>query len=313
MRTWRVGTFSMGLSLIMLGVMLFISQWFGFKLLHVMVSWWPLILVVLGVEILLYLLKAKEENPFLKYDFLSIIFVGVLGTVGIGFALLSSTGLIDKAEAALEREYKTFDLPVLDQSLNETISRVVVNTNNHPITIEGTSGKEISMFGTYEAYTGSKEALVKRSEDYVSVQQKGDTLYVNVKGLPTDHGIFSYHSSLSGTLLVPNDIKLEVNSEFNQVTIKPRLLVSEWSVAQASHVSVQLQEKSNVLLSAVDVQHMEGDLNKWQLGENENAEADQPEAEEVTNGRKNGTYTVGEGTSSLQIIHSDNVSVTMVK
>ena len=111
MRTWRVGTFSMGASLLFLGLFLFFSKFLGLDLVQVMTAWWPLLLVVLGIEILLYLFLSRQEKPVLKYDFLSIFFVGVLGTAGILFAILSTTGIMGKVEDVMAREERSFELP----------------------------------------------------------------------------------------------------------------------------------------------------------------------------------------------------------
>ena len=83
-----------------------------------MIAWWPVILVVLGIEILVFLFLSRQEKPFLKYDFLSIFFVGVIGTVGIGFSLLSSTGILEKMDDWLNREERTMDLPVFAHPVN---------------------------------------------------------------------------------------------------------------------------------------------------------------------------------------------------
>jgi hypothetical protein len=111
MRTWRVGTFSMGVSLVFLGLFLFLSRNLGYDLIHVMTAWWPILLVVLGIEILLYFVLSKQEKPVLKYDFLSIFFVGLLGTAGIVLAILSSSGLIGKVEEVMARKELSFELP----------------------------------------------------------------------------------------------------------------------------------------------------------------------------------------------------------
>src|SRR5690606_25524673 len=110
-RTWRVGTVSMGLSLLLLGILLLLSQFLGFQLLHIMAVWWPIILVVLGMEILLYLYVSRQEKPFVKYDFLSIVFVGVIGMTGIGFAILSTTGIMEKVDDYINREERSETLP----------------------------------------------------------------------------------------------------------------------------------------------------------------------------------------------------------
>lgn len=76
MRTWRVGTISMGLSLILLGGIIFYStmveQISAYQLL---LSWWPVILIVLGVEMLIYFALNKKEEGRIKYDFLSVFFL----------------------------------------------------------------------------------------------------------------------------------------------------------------------------------------------------------------------------------------------
>src|SRR3954451_19770477 len=137
MRTWRVGTFSMGASLLFLGIFLLLSQLFGLDITRVMIAWWPVILVVLGVEILVFLFLFRKEKSFLKYDFLSILFVGILGTLGIGFALFSSTGMFEKIDDWLNHEEQTMDLPVFEHQLEGDVKRVVVDTGSSPLTIEG--------------------------------------------------------------------------------------------------------------------------------------------------------------------------------
>lgn len=321
MRTWRVGTFSMGATLIMLGIFLLVSQWFGFDMIHVMVSWWPIILIVLGGEILLFLIKSKEDKPFLKYDFLSIIFVGLLGTVGIGFAVLQSTGLIDRAEELMSRENKVFDLPELNYSLDQSVSRIVVDTGNYPITVEGITSSEISMFGTYEVFSGKKEQLVAKPEDYVSVLKKGETVYVKIKGASVHYDSFGDRTSLAATLLVPQHVKLEVNGNYNEITVKPRMLMSNWLIDKASNVSVQLQEKSDLLLSATDVQQIKGNQEKWKFQDNQGRkkqiEKDGEETWSEDDGSdsriKSATYQLGKGTNELQLKNIDHVSLTTVK
>lgn len=319
MRTWRVGTFSMGATLIMLGICLLVANWFQLDVTYVMVSWWPIILIVLGVEILLYLIKAKSDKPFLKYDFLSIFFVGVLGTIGIAFSVLQTTGLMERAEELISREHHTFDLPALNHSLDKKINRIVVDTGNNPITVEGITSREISMFGSYEMFTGKKETLIKNVEDYVSLQQKGETVYVNIKEAPAT--FFGDKTTLAATLLVPQNVKLEVNGHYNEVTIKPRKLLSNWLVDRASSVSVQLQEKSDVLLTVADVQSISGEDEKWKTmpikTDDNQAVGAVDETIDVENLEmppiKSATYQVGKGTNHLEVLHADHVSLTNVK
>lgn len=309
MRTWRVGTFSMGASLLFLGIFLLLSQFFGMDLMHVMISWWPIILIVLGIEILVFLFLSRQEKPFLKYDFLSIFFVGILGTIGIGFAFLSSTGIMDKMDDVLKREERTMDLPALEKQITADIQRVVVDTAGHyPLTIEGTSTKEITMFGTYRALLGKKEKLLTNAEEYVSIQEKGNTLYVKVKELPSEvAGPFDRYADLSATLLIPSDVKLEVNGNDNSITLKPRTLISDWTIDQASHLSVQLQNRSDVKVTATEVQEFQGNREQWSMTEEKQSE--HPYEEPVI---KLATFQTGKGEHNLKITNSYQLSFSTV-
>lgn len=273
-----------------------------------MMSWWPIILIVLGIEILVFLLLTKQEKPFLKYDFLSIFFVGVLGTVGIGFAIISSTGLLEKLNDVLQREERTLELPGFEQKISDSIKRVVINAERSPLTIEGSSESELAIFGTYRALSGKNEELVSKSEDYVSITEKGDTLYISFKGLPSESvGPFDRFASLSATILIPSNVKLEVNGNDNSITLKPRSLMSDWAVDRVSHLSVQIQNSSNVKVTASGVREIQGDLEKW------NITKESVQNEYADSVIKQATYQTGKGSHQLQILNSYQVSLNTVE
>src|SRR5690625_4944367 len=149
MRTWRVGTISMGLTLILLGIFLVLSQLLNWKPAYAMMSWWPIILIVLGLEILIYLFLSKQDSPIVKYDLFSIFFVIVIGIVGIGITAISSTGILDKIYEWANYEIKTIDLPEYSVELEDNIERIVVHTGPDPLTIETGITNEVAVFGTY--------------------------------------------------------------------------------------------------------------------------------------------------------------------
>jgi hypothetical protein len=299
MRIWRVGTFSMGFSLLFLGLILLFSQVLELKLYQVMISWWPIILVVLGIEILVYLVLSKQEKPFLKYDFLSIFFVGILGMVGIGFAILSTTGIMEKVSEVLDQKEQTLDLPAFSHKLDGSITRIVVKTEHQPITVEGTPSKEVSMIGTYRATLLKSEKIIKQAEDILSVKHIGDTLFIEVKELPRQRGPFDSYSSVSATLLIPSDRKLEVIGRDNNIHLKPRTLLSDWSIDSASELSLHIEKDDDLSVSAKGVQEVLGQEGEWKISEQEGANE---------NGYNNGynrvksaTYQSGKGTYNIKI------------
>ncbi|MEH7299247.1 hypothetical protein [Neobacillus drentensis] len=305
MRTWRVGTFSMGGSLLFLGLFLFFSRFLGFSMVQVMSAWWPILLIVLGVEILLYLFLSRQEKPMLKYDFLSIFFVGLMGTTGIAFAVISSTGLMDKVEELIAREERSFELPAYSYQMDDSIKRVVVRTVGYDMTIEATEEKEVSMFGTYRVQTVKKDKLLKTAEDLISANKRGDTLYLNVKTLPNEVGPFDLQGNVAATLLVPSDVKLEVIGNGNELTLKPRTLSNDWNIESASSVMVDVAKNSDLKVAAVGVEDVRGKDGEWKVSE------DTVSSEGIENSSvlKNAVYQAGEGKHRINIVNAYNVSL----
>jgi hypothetical protein len=257
-------------------------------------------LIVLGIEILLYLFFSRQEKPILKYDFVSIIFVGLLGMVGILFATLSATGIMEKVENVVAREEVSFELPDFSYKMDDSIKRVVLRTAGYQTTIEATEEKEVSMFGTYRTQTSKKEKLLASADDYVYANQKGDTLYINVKTLPNESGPFYSHPEVASTILIPKGVELEVISTGADITLNTRDLENNWSINGASSLDVKVAETSNLTIAAVGVGEVNGKDGAWKVTE----KGDQNEGVE-----RNAVYQSGEGKYRITITNTYNVSL----
>ncbi len=199
MKYWRVGTISMGISLILLGIFLFVAQYNEISIYSIFLNWWPFILIVLGIEILVYLFLSRKnsETTIIKYDFLSILFVGCLGMIALGFLVLSYTGVMGELQQAIAAEEKTFDLPIVQATVPTTIKRIVIEPTHQPIEIEKRPSNEISLFGTYRVTTTEDEPIIRSKADYVTIHTNGDTMYVFLKDLPTKIGPFRTWSTVT--------------------------------------------------------------------------------------------------------------------
>lgn len=314
MRKWRVGTISMGLSLVLLGVLLFISQFSDIKMVKPLLVWWPLILVVLGIEILLYLFLSKQENPIVKYDFLSILFVGVIGTIGIGFTILSSTGLLTEAQRFIGAEHTTLNLPEVGEEVSNTVKRIVVDTNNS-VNIEGSNANELHVFGTYRA-TINKDihAPIKEKDDYVLTKVVGDTMYVTLKEPANYEGPFSTYTSMEPTIIIPQHVSLEVRGDHNNLELYPGSLTNNWNVNGASYVTVHVNKKNDMLLTATSNNDLKNGNTKWDTVEaTDKSESDEVYDEESGDKVYKGTLKIGAGTHNLNIFNSELVSVNLVE
>ncbi|MBT2718632.1 LiaF transmembrane domain-containing protein [Bacillus sp. ISL-57] len=305
MRTWRVGTISMGISLVGLGLVLLVSQIADMNLTTILLSWWPLLFIILGAEILFYIYFSRKESSFVKYDILSILFVGLLGTTGIVLILLTSSGLLDQVRAAINSEEKTVNLPGFNQKAGKGIQRVVLDTGSYPLTIESGKDGEVSVFGTYgERVMEDDDSLLKSAEDYLLVERNGDTLYISFKDLPSQNGLLdSGIRNLKATLIIPAELAVEMDGQSTDLVLKPRKLLNDWSVKDSGNLSVVLQDNSDIKIDARGVEELEGPESGWEMTEVKKGTSDEGIV------KKNGIFNTGDGKHTLTVTDTFNVNV----
>ncbi|MFC7785160.1 hypothetical protein ACFQWC_11740 [Rossellomorea sp. GCM10028870] len=312
MRTWRVGSISMGASLLFLGIFLLFSQLLKWDSAYVLAGWWPVLLIVLGAEILVYLYLSRQEKPILQYDFLSIIFVAVIGTLGIGFTVLQATGLMEQMQAFFDSEVKTADLPSYNHQVGDDVKRIVVDSSYYPITIETVTDKEVSVFGTYRGTFSGDRPFFSKPEDYLLTTQKGDTLFITLKGLPESNGWRQSGQEMQATLVVPASKSLEISSNYNDVTLKPRTLSSSWEVSSSGMVNLVLPSSEDLTINAENVGDIQGEDAEWQFLEQANVpESEEEGIEDEGIPNKSATLKLGTGQHPITISHSDQVNVSI--
>ena len=105
MKRWRAGSLSMGLILVASGIMLMVSLVARIDVLNILLTFWPIILICLGIEILLFLFARRDEGADVKvrYDVLSVLFIGFILSISTLFYIVTfSIGLLGDRYNAME-------------------------------------------------------------------------------------------------------------------------------------------------------------------------------------------------------------------
>ncbi|MBO8172496.1 MAG: hypothetical protein H0Z33_11445 [Bacillaceae bacterium] len=234
-RTWRVGSISMGMLLIMLGIALF---WGNFSDPHAAVRFvingWPIVLIILGVEVLWQTYFAGENSPKIKYDVMSILMIFVIGSVSLVFYSIQSVGLLDKVEAAINTQDYVVEIPEQTVSLSPEIKRVVITSSrNGAVTVESTSEDRISVMEQVTVSSGSESeeelaSLVRQQG--MSEHQVGDTLYLQFGAFPRFDDLYQQRVWKSDMILVlPDDVEVEMKTD-QQVHVNLRGLQNKWRI-----------------------------------------------------------------------------------
>ena len=84
MKQRRVGTFTLGITLVAFGVLLLVHMFVPSVSYYFIYSCWPVIIMILGFEILYYAVRYKNES--FKYDFAAVIIIIMLVIFAMGMA-----------------------------------------------------------------------------------------------------------------------------------------------------------------------------------------------------------------------------------
>jgi hypothetical protein len=90
MRQWKLGALTLGALLIILGILIISFRATGLAIIDKILIWWPLVLIMLGLEILGYNFFSKSEHPKMKFDGFSIFAIILLILFCISSFVLTS-------------------------------------------------------------------------------------------------------------------------------------------------------------------------------------------------------------------------------
>ncbi len=267
MRQWRVGTFSMGLVLVFLGGALLIAQFNKLAVVDFFMRWWPLLLVFLGIEVLVYSFLLQKDQAKIKYDLFSIFIILIIVCFGIGIQSLNEMNLtahIRQMTSAqnfeLQTEKTELTLPVNVKKLVITAPSCgldVITWDKHEVQASGSASV------TAENINHAK-ALLKDSYEVIS-KQTDDTLFVSFNTAHSGSNL-SYRAAVHSFLLqVPDSIAVEIHGDSAPVKIEGALK-ADWRLYDSDSVDVTLPAGSNLKIDAAvnDPTSLQGNVN-WKI------------------------------------------------
>lgn len=305
MRQWRVGSFSMGLLLVLLGVGLLLDRFRGgAAALEVIIDWWPAVLILLGAEVLAVGFLSRNEAVKFKYDFWSILLVIVFFCFALGSYAVSATGIIPGLRGYLTAAEYSVTLPPRDIPL-DGITRVVLSCPDGNLELRSSDGDTLRLFGRADIYaSGGEEAERLAGLGGASVHRAGSTLYVEFDQIPLGRGPFTARvREVNRRVILPAEIALEASGNASGHGARTEVIIdhlaASWSVQSDGPVQATLAPDLDVLVNAAT--ELPGRL----AG---NA-AWKPAAGDSLETATAGTVELGEGSHPLNLISRYEVAV----
>jgi hypothetical protein len=237
-RQWRVGTLSMGLLLVALGIILLAGKANPAWSMRNLLQYWPVLLIILGLEmVMLNIFSSITGSRFrLSYDVLSIIMVFIILFSSSVMMMLESTGAMDIARRALggTEYYAQAEMVVPgDESLRSLImslegsDKTVINT--HP-----GIGDEVKVTIVYRGvFATQQEADEYAKAQVIGKERMGDTLAINLH--PLSRGQLPWRDvTREVAIYVPQGLNVELNQKRGSIEAHLYEPKSRWIINHQS-------------------------------------------------------------------------------
>jgi hypothetical protein len=286
MREYKVGTLSIGILFVFLGVGMLTNQFFDFSFAGIVLTWWPVLLILLGGEILFYLwLKRNAEDPKLKYDLASIFIVLLFGMASIGLYSLQETGVLQVIKANLHSTgYEIQTSPQVIDDL-QGVEKIKVIGNPRNLNIYSSGESRLTMYANWRnIYASNKEEAHQITSQLIKTKRSGSTLFITLNK-PTNQNKFANDSYGFVSLYLPSTIEAETDLQYSDIKLYLEQLTSSWNIRTLSgRITAHIEEENDLMVQATS---LHGDISEdttW-TSTNEN--------------KTEGQLIVGEGTYVL--------------
>jgi hypothetical protein len=208
--TWRVGSLSMGITLILMGTAFAVSLWQETEA-HELLLWVaPVVFILLGFELLLYLKMAGNRDTIVRYDWISVFFVGMVGAASLVLALLMSTGVFDELRSGMQMTQRTAFVETEGVPIPAEVKKVVIQATDG-VTWNETETREARLMGQIRYW--SKEPISSINTDIWRTDIIGDTMFIVVGSVPRrDGGFVSDAVRPMLMLALPKGLEVEMHS-----------------------------------------------------------------------------------------------------
>lgn len=247
-RQWRIGTLSMGLLLVALGIILLVGKSNPAWSLGNLLQYWPVILIVLGLEMaMLNVLSSVKGSRFrFTYDVLSIIMVFIILISSSGMLVLESTGVMDVAHRALEgsqRYGKAETVVAIDDSIQSLVMSVEGSDKTVISTYPGI-GNEVKITFLYRGVFSSQKETDEYIEDqFIGKERLGDTLVINLH--PLTQGKFPRQGvTREVAIYVPQGLDVELSQDRGSIQAILNNPESRWTINHQSSRDLEISISS---------------------------------------------------------------------
>jgi len=301
MRRWRVGTLSMGIVLIGLGIILFMSQISGKAATAAVIKWWPVVLILLGGEVLWYSFTRKEQNATVSFDIFSIFVICVIGLFSLGLYALSEVGVISRLSRMVSAQEFVLAAEPGKFDIDDSVKKLIIESPDCELTVRTGKERSVTALGSARVAADSKETAEKLvNSQNVAYYKSGDTVHLSFNTSSFGNGPGFYARMTGYTLIVPEDLDVEINNA-RYLKVNAGNLKSNWLVENSGNVEIRLPGNADARVKAMvhDRESLGGNA-EWKITGHDEQDTNSPRNIE-------GEAVFGSGSYSINVNGGDVV------
>lgn len=264
MRQWRVGTVSMGLVLIGTGISLFYAKINNKAAIDAVVQWWPLVLVLLGLEVLILSWCRKDNNSQVKYDLFSIFIILLLVFCSLGLYSLESIGVTGNITNYLTSHDYHIRTSTNEIAINPEAKKLIITAPSCELKIQICETTKISSYSYALARADSQEAAKNLADEGTELisNTSGTTQFIGFQ-LPAAENV----QTTEYTIIIPKNIDVELHNE-HSVQIYTYELDNNWKIVSRGNLEIFIPRQADLIIEAlVDESNTLGGSVKWEKTE----------------------------------------------
>lgn len=214
MKQWKVGTITLGITLILIGILWLYSQIAGIPLSSSVLKWWPLILIMLGIEVLIFSIFPRNQETTVKFSGVSI-FLLVLIDLCFGIYQFITIGLGFISENMPIRYQYNQSVTVERVFSRDNKELLFINQNAGSIAVDISSDDKIYVEATVK-YRGSNSELEKEKIEKVFVLKEDKIFKIDSDLLSDGNEFFTVDYRIS----IPKGMSVEAYNSLGRTNIE---------------------------------------------------------------------------------------------
>lgn len=252
MRQWRVGTLTLGSMLLIMGAGLLYAHINQLAVVKLIFTWWPVLFILLGAEVLVSQVVVRNNQAVLKYDFVAMFLLFLLVAGGMTLQAMNETGLSEQIKQEVASRSLSMNTETQEYTVEPGVKHIVIEAPSKITGLNVRTTAEPLIMASGKAWlnvdseTTAREMLKNCLK--LNHRQAGDTLFISFDTLSSEGlGYNLYINSLA--LVLPEDVEVELSCGAADAVIVASDK-SNWLINSDGEVNLDIPAASNLEVKA---------------------------------------------------------------